>query len=294
MLAKNHPCLASLGAMALTLTAACEPSGRRSSPAPSATSAAVAPATSASASAVAPPSATPTTSLAVYTAAGVPAHGRRWEGPDYIAAAGALDQLAQDGVPLPSKGDPTTGPLFARMISPNLASLDAGPSVEEPARLKKAAALLEGINGVIHVYASALLEGKASLDDFIELSATSLRATPAAFAVVSTFTENQPPGVDGDQLRKGLAQMQQGLAKQYSGLLQLLGAAPNEPGAPTEAQRTRIAEIMVEVAGTTNRWITPEQRKELAGLLETLLQMPLLKAHEASLKRAQEVFEPAE
>lgn len=135
-----------------------------------------------------------------YRAKGLPAVEKPWTDVDYAAAVKALEGLMSDPTQLPRHGSPTSGAVFARLVSTdNFEPLTKKRRLADE-RLTQAGRYGNAINQLLNIYARAVNQTKKTFDaELIDLTLFNLQFADQLRTITDQLVEevtNSDPQAD--------------------------------------------------------------------------------------------------
>lgn len=207
---------------------------------------------------------------ATYIKKGMPAYDRDWSGQDYVQAAKVLQAVAGlDATQLPRYGSPTSGAVFARIVSHDNFGLFGIGILNQQQSFTAASALLQGLGQITIVYASATTQEKVFDSELVELMRyvleVSREVAHLAEAFIASLPANDP---DHDARLKGREQMRQGMARVVFGCLDTLA----ERETYRSSELVRLAQTLETTVPAIFSFLPPGAQQELSVRIQRMIE----------------------
>jgi hypothetical protein len=159
-----------------------------------------------------------------YIQQGLPAHDRMWTGTDMARAAKVLYGIArEDLLRLPRYGSERSGPVFARIVSPETFAFLRNRSLPLEERMAQAIEYQGSLNEVLKLYLQMIAARGAGRREAVELAGAFLRSFVVLFEIVDEFAQTLDPNDPTYPSRmQGLEKMKRGTATVVAGNLEML------------------------------------------------------------------------
>jgi hypothetical protein len=203
-----------------------------------------------------------------YVELGLPAHDRPWLAPDMVQADKALTAIAQKNPrQLPRYQSEQSGPVFARLTSPQNLEFARNRTIPLDWRMSQALDSTEASNRIHKRYVAAALKNTMGTSELVECLGYQLRAAVVMLDLVDEFLPTMDPKEPDYAARmKGLEQMRQGLAGLVAGgLLTLTERQSYRP-----AELVRLVGYMKETCPRILAGLSPTSRLEMLTRLEQM------------------------
>lgn len=209
---------------------------------------------------------------AIYIQRGLPANDRPWVGADYRQTASVLKTLMEtDPTLLPRYKSPSSGAMFARIVSPENFGRFRNEAFSRQTRIAEASDILGGVSRILLVYNSATDQTRVFDSEEVELSRFLLEISRDFMQL--TDARN---GLSGDMPAMDRQQMSQGLASIMSGCLRML----KEKNFFRPSELVRLADTEEVIFPQIFSYLPPGTQLELKVRLEGMIKAetdPMLK-----------------
>lgn len=209
------------------------------------------------------PSVAPNHSLPsrAYIERGLPAADRDWTGEDYAQAATVLKSLAtNDATQLPRYASPTSGAVFARIVSLDNLKLYRSKTLADPQRVTTAGTLLQNFSQMMVIYGSVSNPKHAFDSELVELFRYTLEVCRDIMPLVEAQAESIPLNDPDRETRlKGREQVREGVASIVSGCLRAITDKANYRA----SELVRLADTLEQTLPGIIPFLPPSVQQEL-------------------------------
>ena len=186
-----------------------------------------------------------------------PAVNRVWAAADYHD----LSELIKSGkLPLPTLQDPSTRPVFERVVNLKNLDLAANKSLPVGTRLQEMLGVLDGSRVLLVAYVTGAQAGKPYERELAKMQAFMLAVATSSLAVANEFLPTIPKDDKYQTRLAGFEQMKQGFRTMVGGVIQSVG----ETTFYSKESTIELAQAVITYLPSMQQVLTEQDRQDFA------------------------------